>query len=498
MMKKREVLLLSCLLLILVSCSSVKNSERIVSKKYSPDQLRSDFILLKKILEANHPSLYWYTPKDSMDQYFNTAIASISDSLTHVQFKNKIASVISKIHCGHTSVRTSKEYVKAVRNLELRAFPLNIKTWKDSMVVLSNALRTDSIFKRGVIITSINGLTNRQILDSIFQVIGTDGYSDNFKSQLISFNFPAYYKSVIGLSDKYNITYIDSNGTTQAATILNYDVKNDTLKKQPFSTKAPPTLAGRERRKMKRLSNRNLQIDTTSSTAYMRLTTFSYPGLDGFFRRSFKQLKQQNIQNLIIDLRENGGGEIGVAAMLERYLIDHPFKNADTVAAINRSFPYGRYIHPSIVYRLAMRLLSRKENDDRFHLRFYEKHYYKPKKKLHFNNNIYFLQGGYTFSASCMLLSHLKGQKNVTIIGEETGGGSYGNTAVHLPTIVLPHSHVRITLPMYRVAFDHTRIKNGRGIQPDIYAGPSVSAIQQGVDVKLEKAKELIRANGQR
>ncbi|MGN6617448.1 MAG: S41 family peptidase [Ilyomonas sp.] len=492
MMRNFEVWLLCVVMIIPASCSSVKKSQQVINKKYSPEELRSDFILAKKILEANHPSLYWYTPKDSVDFYFDAALKSITDSLTEVQFKNKVAWAVSKIRCGHTSVRTSENYVHAVRRAKQPVFPLSIKTWKDSMVVLNSAFKNDSVFKQGTIITSINGLSNKQILDSIFQIIGTDGYSNNFKSQLISFNFPAYYKSVFGLSKDYAIGYIDSNDVVKTATICNYDPIADTLKQKPFSKETPPTLTGRERRKLKRLRTRSLQIDSASSTAYMRVTTFSYHGLDRFFRRSFKELKQEDIQNLIIDLRENGGGEIGVAAMLERYLADRSFKIADTVAAINRNFPYGRYIKPSFIYWMAMHFLSRKGDDERYHLRYYEKHFYKPRKKFHYDKQVYFLQGGYTFSASCMLLSSLKGQPNVTLIGEETGGGNYGNSAVHLPDIILPNTGVRITLPMYRVVFNHTREKNGRGVMPDVYVEPSSLAIKESEDAKLTKAKALI------
>lgn len=491
MMRKLDVLIL-CVVMFFVSYTSVKKSQEIIIRKLSPEATRSDLILTKKILEANHPSLYWYTPKDSIDWYFNVVRNSITDSLTEVQFKNKVAWFVSKIRCGHTSVRTSKAYVKAVQKIKQPAFPLSIKTWKDSMVILNTAFPKDSVLKQGTIITSVNGFSNQYILDSIFQIIGTDGYSNNFKSQLISFNFPAYYKSVFGLSNKYKIEYLDSNGQKKTTSLINYNPNTDTTKQKPFSRKVPPTLSGRERRKMKRLSNRSMQIDTAENVAFMRLTTFSYHGLDNFFRRSFKQLKEQNVHNLIIDLRENGGGEIGVAATLERYLTDHPFKIADTVAAINRNFPYGRYIHPSMVYWFAMHLLSRKGDDGRFHLRFYEKHLYQPRKKFHFDSDVYFLQGGYTFSASCMLLSSLKGQKNITLVGEETGGGNYGNSAVHLPTIVLPNSKVRITLPMYRVVFDHTRIKNGRGVIPDVIVEPSSEAIKNSVDAKFIKVKELI------
>jgi hypothetical protein len=45
--------------------------------KMAAADLKEDIRILKKVLEANHPSLYWYTSKDSIDYYFETTIASI-------------------------------------------------------------------------------------------------------------------------------------------------------------------------------------------------------------------------------------------------------------------------------------------------------------------------------------------------------------------------------------------------------------------------------------
>jgi C-terminal processing protease CtpA/Prc len=78
-------------------------------------------------------------------------------------------------------------------------------------------------------------------------------------------------------------------------------------------------------------------------------------------------------------------------------------------------------------------------------------------------------------------------------VGEETGGGAYGNTAMHLPTIILPNSGIRVTLPLYRMVLDASRPKNGRGIFPDIEVKPTSFNIRRGVDGKIEKVRELIR-----
>ena len=55
---------------ILGSCS-VSKSSFTPSKKYSPEELNKDYAIFRGALEESHPGIYWYTPKNEMDNYFD-------------------------------------------------------------------------------------------------------------------------------------------------------------------------------------------------------------------------------------------------------------------------------------------------------------------------------------------------------------------------------------------------------------------------------------------
>jgi C-terminal processing protease CtpA/Prc len=156
-----------------------------------------------------------------------------------------------------------------------------------------------------------------------------------------------------------------------------------------------------------------------------------------------------------------------------------------------RKIPLGSYF--SVMgHAIAKLMISKKMEGGGYHLKRYETHYYQPFTKNHFDGNVYILQGGYTFSASTLFTSPLINQNNVTIIGEETGGGFYGNSAILIPTIKLPNSKLLFRLPLYRMVMDKTRPK-GRGVVPDILVEPNSYAIKLGIDNKLEAVKKLIQ-----
>lgn len=474
------------------SCSTAKIAGFNPAQKLAPEKMQDDFILLKKILEANHPSLYWYTPKDSLDLYFNQALGGMNDSLTELQYKNKVAWYISKINCGHTSVSVSKTYMEYARNHQSARFPLVLKCWDDSLVVLGSMQRNDSVFKRGTIITSIDNRSNQYIIDSLFRYISTDGYSNNFKNQAVSFNFPQYYAYAFPVKDSFLVGYVDSAGINKSAYAKLYRPVKDTGKQKPLLP-PPPVPTHKEQKKFRLLSKRSLEFDTTNQLAYMRVATFSTGNLKSFFRKSFREIEDRQVPNLVIDLRENTGGKINLSTKLARYLKDTSFHVADTVAAMSRSLKYSQYLKPSLPFRMMMRFTTTKENDGKFHFQNLEHHYYNPYNSGHYNGNIYIIQGGYTFSAASMFVLQLKGQYNVTVVGEETGGGNYGTSAVHLPSIILPNTKIKVSLPLYRVVPEHTQVKDGQGIMPDVYVQPSSVAIKKGIDPKLEKVRELIK-----
>ncbi|HSY76711.1 MAG TPA: hypothetical protein VK890_07640, partial [Bacteroidia bacterium] len=83
-MHKRILLQAIIALVFFTGCSVSKNYNP--DKKFAPEKLQQDYTLLRKILEKKHPSLYWYTPKDSMDYYFDKGYQSINDSMTELQF----------------------------------------------------------------------------------------------------------------------------------------------------------------------------------------------------------------------------------------------------------------------------------------------------------------------------------------------------------------------------------------------------------------------------
>ena len=485
----------SCWLLcgaIMTGCGSIKSNFN-PNTEYPRAQLQEDYTMFRNILEDAHPSLYWYTSKDSLDYYFDYGYQHIRDSMTEPQFRTLLSYVISKIDCGHTSIKFSKQYANYIDTSRQPQFPLGIKFWDDSAVVYVNINRKDSILTRGTLITAINNVPIAAIRDSLFRFMVTDGYSIVHKYQTLSNlgNFSGLYQSVYGASDSFSIRYIDSSGMEKTSGINLYDIRKDTSFRRFLRTR--PAQTKKQRKETSLFNARNIQIDTSGKTAYMTVSSFNDGNrLKSFFRKSFRVLQEQQINNLVIDLRFNGGGNVALSTKLTKYLADHKFKLADSLYASRRLSKYERHIKNSVGAFFFMNFVTRKRSDGKYHFGYFERHYFTPKSRYHYTGNVYIITGGNSFSASTLFVNALKGQSNVKIVGEETGGGAYGNTAWFIPDATLPNTRVRFRLPRFRMVMNKNYPKNGRGIVPDIEVKPSADAIKNGYDVKMEYVKKLI------
>lgn len=482
------------LVLFLASCvSSQKNYTPY--KKYTKQDLQNDYTLLRNILEKKHPSLYWYTSKDSMDYFFNYYYSAIEDSMTEQQFGWKIlAPLTDKIHCGHTSFGMSKAYNKWVKDRMLPSFPLFMKVWNDTMAVTGNFNQKDSVFKRGTLVTGINGLSNVQLQQKMFGYMTEDGNANNVNFLRLSNNFPYYHRNIFGLSKTYTVNYIDKNGAPQQTLLPLFEFKRDSSKRKRVAP--PPTTQTKKEKRSALLQNiRSLAIDTANNTAIITLNTFASGKLRKFFRQTFRYIKKTGINNVVLDIRSNGGGKINNSNLLTKYVTRQPFKVADTAYSVVRSLgPYTKYIKGKFFNNLGLLFLTHRKKDGNYHFGIWERKTYHPKHKNHYGGNLYVLINGQTFSASTLFSNDVKGQPGITLVGEEAGGGWYGNNGIMIPDITLPNTHLRVRLPLFRlVQYKHGE-KNGSGVMPDIYIPTSYEALLKSYDKKLQVVMEMIKA----
>ncbi len=484
---------------VLFSCTAARKNYN-PDKRYGRQSLESDYSLLQKILEAKHPALYWYTPKEQMDFYFDSLRRQIADSMTAQQFGWQVlAPLLQKIRCGHTSFSMDKKWRKFIRNKQIPGFPLQVKTWGDTMIVTANLNKKDSLIRNGMRISSINHEPVNELQEKMFRYLSTDGYANNINYSRLSASFPYYHRNIFGIYKNYRVGITDSTGEEKKYLIPLWNPAADSVQKDTGKKPVEQKISAKEKRILRRKSFRSFSVDSSLNSATLTLNTFNngrYKRLRKFFRSSFRSLQKNKTENLIIDLRNNGGGNIDLYVLLAKYIKDSAFRVSDSSYARAKSLrPYTKYVQHGWFTNIGMFFLTKKDRENRYRLGYYERHFYRPRKKYHFNGQVYVITAGPTFSASTLFCHAVKGQKNVLLVGEETGGGWHGNSGVMIPDIKLPNTRLRVRLPLFKIVQYRHVPHNGTGVIPDIPVPPTTEGVTRRIDRKMVFVKELIRGN---
>lgn len=222
----------------------------------------------------------------------------------------------------------------------------------------------------------------------------------------------------------------------------------------------------------------------------MRINSFSTSD-KRFFASSLRYIKDENISNLILDLRGNTGGNRNVAISLGKHLVDTIFAYSILQPKLNtKAYVNGKGKRFLLLSKLKYNIGNffkghRTEFGREFVYRF------KPNREV-YKGKLFVITDGLTASSSTMLTSWLKQHTDAQFIGKQAGGGYNGNNGGSFPVLTLPESKIEITFPAYRLILDHASRTN-QGIIPDIEPRYTITDIVQNRDVEMETIIKLLK-----
>lgn len=197
-----------------------------------------------------------------------------------------------------------------------------------------------------------------------------------------------------------------------------------------------------------------------SSIGLFTVNTFNDAGLIPFMDSIFQ--KTPHPENLIIDLRNNGGGNSNNGFELIAYLTDQPFMTGKNILRHYRPTMRAWQTEPD-----ALEIIQ---------------HDWKPYKGHSFKGKVVVLSGPGTYSAAEDFLAAFKHLKRGLIVGEPTGG-STGQPLMY----PLPFGGMGMVCSKRDLMPDGTEFI-GIGIEPDIEVKPRLKNFLAGRDDVLEEA----------
>ncbi|MFK7811915.1 MAG: S41 family peptidase [Maribacter sp.] len=494
-MKSKEFLISIVFYILTNTLLSAQNAGKLIPII----QLHEDLEILKSNLEQIHAGLYNYTPKVELDKKFEELKLGIVEPLTAIEFYRRIATLHKYIKNGHTILIPSEEFDDATLNTTPN-LPLDVYWDQGGLYILrNNSDNIDAI--PGVRIDSINGRSAPELFLDMADLWTRDGANKTFPQGITQRAFAGFYINFVGSPKQYNLVVKNKEGLLENIKLKGLTVPEiDKNRKKRYGDIHFYWQKGDGDAVAVKIKDKvaHLEIKTCTNSDIRKFGR----SIKGIMKSVFKKISNNNVEHLIIDLRNNGGGEEIISRELFRHIAQKPFvlfkdsylitkkipnKNlySERIGLMNTFAKVGVYKAKDGYYRLNSfgSLLFRSYN------RFKE---HKPYNRS-FKGAIYTLTNAYSFSAAGEIASSIKTNTESIFIGEEPGGNTHKVVAGEVFTLVLPNSGNRARIPIANQIVNSTVVPEDRGVLPDHMIRNTIADELNGRDAMLDFTYDLIK-----
>ncbi len=479
---KNSVLLLLWLVLAFGSHAQIRQSD-----------LLKDYDLFRRIYEKANAGLYKYHSKEAIDSIFLMNRKRIQSNTSYREFYTILWNVIDFTGSCHNDLTYPDSLTSTLQSQKI-FFPLPLK-------FLTNKLyanyATEGI-PLGSEIVSINGIDAKTVVAEVSRFLSTDGSNITGKHAFLETKalFLNYYYAY-GPQTTFKIIYTDSSGRHQItleATDYRSAIEN-------YKRRFIPDY---EKNTKSRYAFRYLDH---SGTGLLTVNTFSMGGLKSeghkryaaFLDSVFTDLKNKNIQNLVVDIRKNGGGDDPNDLLLYSYLSQRNFRENRSAYTLFNKVPLKKYYleeEENEIKDLEEELKN--EHNELKNGKYYQNDQNNPvwsPKPNAFSGKVYLLISPFVASAGSLFASMVKSDDGTMVIGQEALGGYYGHTG-HIPvTYKLPKTGLLLTFSLVDLEQDVQKLpdqKYGDGVKPDYTVEQTIEEYLHSTDSVLEFTERMI------
>ena len=399
--------------------------------KLSRQQAIDDLDSLVYMLCEVHPNVFSVCTPTAFLSQANAIKQAFPDSLTTLDFYRSVAPLVAAVGDGHTALYFP---YKDAFEQDMPRFPLMVSVDANDSTITTRG----TLFgvPEGAKIVSINGVSSKEMIEKMLPY--ASGERTFFKLTNVNNGFLAWFYMLYNAAE-YDIQYIE-NGK-----IVNRKMYSVSIEEK--------------QKEMKRGMKEVPQNDFASyriinkKAALMTVPHFmNAQELADVCRKMVTDLNTRHIENLIIDIRDNGGGTSMAGDTLLSYIAKTPFMQYEKV---------WTKVTP-ITQRLARRKYEQGVN-------FYiidKMTQPQADAAQRFSGKVWVLVNHHSFSAAASFAWTVKAFSIGTLVGEEAGGMniSYGDVVGY----VLPHSKLQLSISFKRFWLFGADENNIHGALPDI------------------------------
>lgn len=478
-----------------------------IDEPISQKDMQKDFELFKEIRQKANSGLYKYRTKEQIDSTYNWAENEINKSSTILDFYNILCKLTDFEGSCHNNTDFPKKYWENMRKESSGYFPYPIK-WIDGKWRINFE---DGKIPLGAEIISINQEPISIIIDNLNSHYTTDGINATGKRDDLMIAFSRSYRWYYGLKKEFEIAYKmpDSNNIHEvkidSESYAGYFKNFNTRYSKPFDQ----ILFQKDHKYIYKQINASTGMLTINTFSMGNETTEEHRLYCNFLDRVFVKLKSKDVKNLIVDVRQNGGGTDPNDLVTYSYLTERKFQENKEAWVSFKRLPLRRHIDfggskifKSFIARRKNKYFNREfpvsKNDGYYQNEDSQDHLVRMPNKNAFSGQVYLLISPSVASAGSLFAAMVAGNVNTVTIGEETTGGYYGHNGHNKLTYKLPKSKIETSFSVVNLEQDVAKNSNqhyNRGIIPDHEVSQSYEDFLKHEDTQLNYVIDLINKN---
>jgi len=508
-------ILFCCLL-----CSTLQ-AQRFQNVTISKDQALKDLSTLKGVLEGAHPTLFKFQSEAEWNSLIDSVKRNIEayDSITTLEIITTWAPIIHSTGCGHTSgspiIHISRKESKAYSKRKKKNPELGKDTTK-YLPFFGNLVQNqffigksvDSTLENNMELLAIDDEPIETVLNKLYKshLSRNDGINYRFFEHLLeSGYFNKYYnflfpnKSTAKLKIKTNEKIETISVSTVIRDSLNISKGNFSYTKKDSTTVSyfkimadeeiweaiPIAQKNKKRKKFFEQTIALFQLKTDKKIALLKIKNFRPLHLK-YYKELFQYLEEAQIEHLILDLKANHGG----ALLVVKDILDHLVNNSYELTLTRKKYTKDivQKLHPPSINSFWENwhfLFNWKKKKDAI------KHNYilpiKPVKEYHYNNHLYVMTDGGTFSGGSITSAFLQADQRALFFGKETGGAQDETNGSPNRVLIFPSSRIGIRIPSSFIDHQLPNSTKGSGVIPDHIILPNAEDV-------LNKEDNVLRA----
>ncbi|TNE53849.1 MAG: hypothetical protein EP338_09990 [Bacteroidetes bacterium] len=439
----------SVFFLLLICTYQIAHSQKISGKEF-----QKEIDLTALVLTDVHANPFAFQTEEGLNKLKDSVLQeyNFQDSILILDAFQCYANLVSSIKCAHSGAYRTKKLDSTINE-----FPLKIKVIKGNGLIAQNYPELNLF--RGDQVVSINGISWKSVFEKGKKLHSSDGDSP-LNAALFERRCKLDIPIILGNPVEFKVVTLHDGAMVES----HFDASSISAS-EPKCQGFDFTLVGDEKK-------------------IGLIRVFNFPGdeksiadFEKFCKKTRNKLERKKIKDVIIDIRDNGGGDR--IDLLLRNFTPTSFKlmssTIDTVGLAKYSMDL---IFHGTTYENVLKTPTKSEPSRQVDFQ----------GDLYLDINLYVLVNGRTASAASHFASLVKEHNLGKIVGTETGGRASGCNGNVYCSYFLPYSGIELYFPLMVNTYAIDQIENpNHGVFPDIFIEEELSD-----DLELTNLIEII------